>query len=306
MPQTREHFDICRLLHVTGGVVALTKIDLVDAETIELVRLEARELTAGSFLGRAPPSCRCPRRPREGLQELRAALAGAARGVLGRSESGPVRLPIDRAFSVKGFGTVVTGTQISGRMGVDSELVVLPSNRRVKVRGVQVHGQKQTIARAGQRAAVNLGGIERDGGESGRYVGHTRMLRGDPPIRCGARVAPERTSAPSWSARPVSPGNERSTRTDRRGGIGAAPEYITGHSGQRRRGRSLDSDPTGWSGVRSDSVGAAGRAHTWRSVHRAGVFATDHHCWRICARSSASPEWRQVQRRWGAFPTARS
>ena len=200
MPQTREHFDICRLLHVAGGVVVLTKIDLVDAETIELVRLEARELIAGSFLGRAP-IVPVSAKTTEGLQELRAALAGAARGVLGRSESGPVRLPIDRAFSVKGFGTVVTGTQVSGRMGVDSELVVLPSNRRVKVRGVQVHGQKQTIARAGQRAAVNLGGIEVTEVSRGdtlatpgcfeatrRFDAVLELLSSARPLRHGARV----------------------------------------------------------------------------------------------------------------------
>ena len=159
MPQTREHFDICRLLHVAGGVVALTKVDLVDAETVELVRLETHELIAGSFL-EGVPIVPVSANTGLGLPELRAALAGVARDVLGRPETGPARLPIDRAFSVKGFGTVVTGTQVSGRIGVDSELVVLPSNRRVKVRGVQVHGQKQPFVGAGQRAAVNLVGIE--------------------------------------------------------------------------------------------------------------------------------------------------
>ena len=159
MPQTREHFDICRLLHVAGGVVALTKVDLVDAETVELVRLETHELIAGSFLEDVP-IVPVSANTGLGLPELRAALAGVARDVLGRPETGPARLPIDRAFSVKGFGTVVTGTQVSGRIGVDSELVVLPSNRRVKVRGVQVHGQKQPFVGAGQRAAVNLVGIE--------------------------------------------------------------------------------------------------------------------------------------------------
>ena len=158
-PQTREHFDICALLHVAGGVVALTKVDLVDADTIELVRLEARDLIARSFLGGAP-IVTVSAKTGEGLAELRAALARAARDVPGRSAGGPARLPIDRAFSIKGFGTVVTGTQVSGRIGVDSELVVLPGGRRVKVRGVQVHGRKEPCATAGQRAAVNLGGVD--------------------------------------------------------------------------------------------------------------------------------------------------
>ena len=200
MPQTREHFDICRLLHVAGGVVALTKVDLVDAETVELVRLEARELLVGSFLDGAP-IVPVSANTGLGLPELRAALAGAARVVLGRSETGPARLPIDRAFSVKGFGTVVTGTQVSGRIGVDSELVVLPSNRRVKVRGVQVHGRKQPFVGAGQRAAVNLGGIEVSEVSRGdtlatpgcfevtrRFDAVIELLSSARPLRHGARV----------------------------------------------------------------------------------------------------------------------
>ena len=200
MPQTREHFDICRLLHVAGGVVALTKVDLVDAEAVELVRLEARELIGGSFLEGAPV-VPVSANTEVGLPELRTALAGAARDVLGRSETGPARLPIDRAFSVKGFGTVVTGTQVSGRIGVDSELVVLPSNRRVKVRGVQVHGRKQPFVGAGQRAAVNLGGIEVTEVSRGdtlatpgcfrmtrRFDAVIELLSSARPLRHGARV----------------------------------------------------------------------------------------------------------------------
>ena len=256
MPQTREHFDICRLLHVAGGVVALTKVDLVDAETVELVRLEARELIGGSFLEGAPV-VPVSANTEVGLPELRTALAGAARDVLGRSETGPARLPIDRAFSVKGFGTVVTGTQVSGRIGVDSELVVLPSNRRVKVRGVQVHGRKQPFVGAGQRARGEPRRDRSDRGESGRYAGHTGMLQDDPPVRRGDRVTLERASAPSWRARPVSSGNERSTRTGRRGRIGAATEPSTGRSTQRRRGRN-DGDPTGCQG-RMFGFGWSGR-----------------------------------------------
>jgi selenocysteine-specific elongation factor len=159
MPQTREHFDICRLLRVSAGLVALTKADLADEETLELARLEVRELTAGSFLEGAPI---VPVSSTEGtgLDAFRAALVQAAARAAPRTARRATRLPIDRVFSMKGFGTVVTGTLASGRIAVDRELVILPGGRTVKVRGVQVHGRREPEARAGQRAAVNLGGVE--------------------------------------------------------------------------------------------------------------------------------------------------
>jgi len=159
MPQTREHFDICRLLHVPAGLVALTKSDLADADMLEIARLEVQELVAGSFLEGAPV-VPVSSRTGAGLEAFRAALAAAAAGVRGRASDTKPRLPIDRVFSMKGFGTVVTGTLVSGRIGADDELIVAPGNRRVKVRGVQVHREKRSEAVAGQRAAVNLGGID--------------------------------------------------------------------------------------------------------------------------------------------------
>lgn len=159
MPQTREHFDICRLLKVRGGLIALTKCDLVDAETLELVQLEARELVSGSFLERAS-IVSVSSTSSVGLGDLRTALQTVAGEVSARSSRGVMRLPIDRAFTVKGFGTVVTGTQVSGEMKADTELEVLPSGRRVKLRGLQVHGETHPISRAGQRVALNLTGVE--------------------------------------------------------------------------------------------------------------------------------------------------
>ncbi|MGH9144850.1 MAG: selenocysteine-specific translation elongation factor, partial [Vicinamibacterales bacterium] len=159
MPQTREHFDICRLLHVPAGVIALTKADLVDADTLELARMELRELVAGSFL-EAAPIVPVSARTGEGLDTLRAALVKGSRDASGRKAAAVTRLPIDRVFSMKGFGTVVTGTLVSGRVAADTELVVVPGGRHVKVRGVQVHGEKRAEAVAGQRTAINLGGIE--------------------------------------------------------------------------------------------------------------------------------------------------
>ncbi len=165
MPQTREHFDICRLLHVPIGLVALTKSDLVDADTLELARLEVRELVAGSFLDGAP-IVPVSSKTAAGLDDLRRALVDASLKVRDRGAGSVARLPIDRVFSMKGFGTVVTGTLVAGRLAVDDELVIQPRDvvggisRTVKVRGLQVHGQKQTSVSAGHRTAVNLSGVD--------------------------------------------------------------------------------------------------------------------------------------------------
>ena len=200
MPQTREHFDICRMLDVPRGVVALTKADLVDDDTVELVRLETRDLIAGSFLDGAPVVPVSSRTGR-GLDELRRALAALAGGAAGRSGDGVVRLPIDRAFSVRGFGTVVTGTLISGRIERESDLALLPDGRRVKVRGIEVHGQARPTAEAGQRVAINLAGVGVDDLRRGDTLAtpggllatrriDTRivMLDSASPLRNGARV----------------------------------------------------------------------------------------------------------------------
>ena len=159
MPQTREHFAICRLLGVRSGIVVLTKADLADADTLELVRADVRDLVTGSALADAPVVA-VSSKTGQGLDALRAALVTAAEAVPARTDDGAPRLPIDRVFSMRGFGTVVTGTLTSGTLRVDDELVVLPGERRVKVRGLQVHGAATSAAGAGRRVAVNLGGVE--------------------------------------------------------------------------------------------------------------------------------------------------
>ena len=159
MPQTREHVDICRLLGVANGVVALTKADLVDADMLELVRLDVAELLAGSPLATAP-MIGVSSVSGEGLDTLADALAGLAGSVRRRDEQGAARLPIDRAFSVRGFGTVVTGTLVNGRVAPDQELELTPGTGLVKVRGVQVHGAARDAVRAGERAALNLAGVD--------------------------------------------------------------------------------------------------------------------------------------------------
>jgi selenocysteine-specific elongation factor len=159
MPQTREHFAICRLLRIPRGLIALTKSDLVDADTLELVRLEARELVAGSFLENAPILA-VSSTTGAGLPALRDALVDLARTAPARPAGGGARLPIDRVFTIRGFGTVVTGTLVSGEIHENDELVLLPGERVVKVRGLQVHGHAAPRAEAGQRTAVNLGGVD--------------------------------------------------------------------------------------------------------------------------------------------------
>jgi selenocysteine-specific elongation factor len=158
-PQTREHFDICRLLGIARGVIALTKADLVDDEILGLVRLEAEEMVQGSFLEGAamvPVSSVTG----AGLDDLRRELARAAEAVPEKSAGGHFRLPIDRVFSVKGFGTIATGTLISGSVAKEQTVEVYPGERLLRVRGVEVHGEPAERAVAGQRTAVNLADIE--------------------------------------------------------------------------------------------------------------------------------------------------
>ncbi len=158
-PQTREHFDILQLLGVHRGITVLTKSDAVDAETLDVVRLEVEEFLRGTFL-EAPRSPIVPvsALTGAGLDDLKRAIVSVAAGGQSRDSTALARLPIDRVFTMKGFGTVVTGTLISGTIRRDEELEVFPSGRKVRVRGVQVHGQPANAAVAGQRTALNLAG----------------------------------------------------------------------------------------------------------------------------------------------------
>ncbi|MFN2532249.1 MAG: selenocysteine-specific translation elongation factor [Pyrinomonadaceae bacterium] len=159
MPQTREHFDICRLLGVRNGLVVITKSDLVEEEMLPLVEEEVYELVSGSFLEGAAVVV-VSARTGAGLDALKAALKSAAQLVPPRSSDFVTRLPIDRAFSMKGFGAVVTGTLVAGEVCDGDELELLPPRARVRVRGVQVHGKTVEKAVVGQRTALNLAGVE--------------------------------------------------------------------------------------------------------------------------------------------------
>ena len=159
-PQTREHFDICRMLNIRRGLTVLTKADLVDSDTLEVVRLEVEEFLRDSFLdpGTAP-IVPVSATTGLGLERLRQELARVANGAPARDPQAAFRLPIDRVFTIKGFGTVATGTLISGTVRKDEEVEVLPGARRVRVRGIQNHNQAAEYAIAGQRTALNLAAV---------------------------------------------------------------------------------------------------------------------------------------------------
>lgn len=160
MPQTEEHLAICDLLHIQRGVVALTKTDLVDAEWLELVEEDVRDHLTGTFL-RDAPIIPVSSKTRAGLDRLLHALTELTDQVSERSTDGVFRLPIDRVFTIKGFGTVVTGTLISGSVAPDETVQLLPEQIAARVRSVQVHDTPVERAYAGQRTALNLHGVEK-------------------------------------------------------------------------------------------------------------------------------------------------
>ena len=170
MPQTREHFAICSLLHIQSGLVALTKTDMVEPDWLELVREDVAGLVRGTFLDGAP-IVPVSSKTGAGVADLRAALRDLAKQVAPRGTDQLPRLPIDRVFTIKGFGTVVTGTLMAGRLRVDDRVEVFPRGLQAKVRGLQTHSQPVTEASAGQRTAVNLQGVERLAVERGDVVG---------------------------------------------------------------------------------------------------------------------------------------
>jgi selenocysteine-specific elongation factor len=175
MPQTREHLAICSLLRVRTGLVVLTKTDTVEADWIELVRDDVAGLVRGTFLESAPIVA-VSAKTGEGIEELKAALRRLAGTVPSRGTEQLARLPIDRVFTIKGFGTVVTGTLAAGALAVDDRVEVFPRGLVAKVRGLQTHGHPVERALAGQRTAVNLQGLERAAVERGDVVGHAGTL----------------------------------------------------------------------------------------------------------------------------------
>jgi selenocysteine-specific elongation factor len=199
-PQTREHFEICSLLGIPRGIIAITKSDLVDADNLGLVRLEIEEFVRGSFLESAPIVPVSVRRG-GGLDELKSVLRRAAQGVAAKDATQNFRLPIDRSFAMKGFGTVVTGTLISGAVKVEDEVELYPVRKRLRVRGLHSGGKQIERAVAGQRTAVNLAGIEHEEITRGmvlapaglfeatqRVDARVTLLGSAPPLKNRARV----------------------------------------------------------------------------------------------------------------------
>jgi selenocysteine-specific elongation factor len=199
-PQTREHFEICSLLGIPRGIVAITKSDLVDADTLGLVRLEIEEYVRGSFLESAP-IVPVSSRSGTGLDELKQVLRRAAQAVAAKDATQNFRLPIDRSFAMKGFGTVVTGTLISGAVKLEDEVELYPVRKRLRVRGLHSGGKQIERAVAGQRTAVNLAGIEHEEITRGmvlapaglfeatqRVDARITLLGSAPPLKNRARV----------------------------------------------------------------------------------------------------------------------
>jgi selenocysteine-specific elongation factor len=199
-PQTREHFDICRLLGVKHGVVAVTKVDLVDRDRPEMVRLELEDFVKGSFLEGAP-ILPVSAKTGDGLAELKKALQSEAGKIMEKQAERQFRLPIDRSFAVKGFGTVVTGTLISGQIAPGDEVELLPEKKLLRVRGVQMGGEAVERGQAGQRTAVNLSGIDHGAvrrgmviASPGQFANTRRMdarmelLQSAPPLKHRAKV----------------------------------------------------------------------------------------------------------------------
>ena len=199
-PQTREHFDICRLLSIPRGITVLTKSDLVDAETLEVLCLEVQDFLRGSFLESFPVIAVSSLKG-TGLEDLKRKLIEVGESLPPRDSGAIVRLPIDRVFTIKGFGTVVTGTLVEGTVRKEDELELFPGRRRVRVRGVEVHGAAADQAVAGERTALNLAGVEKQEVERGMVLASSGLLETSSrmdvklallssakPLKSGARV----------------------------------------------------------------------------------------------------------------------
>jgi selenocysteine-specific elongation factor len=182
-PQTREHFDICRLLGIKHGVIALTKSDLVDSDTLEIAQLEIDDFVRGSFLENAPV-IPVSATTGTGLDDLRATLSKIAASIQAKDASRYARLPIDRSFSMKGHGAVVTGTLIAGTLGAHDEVELYPTSKRARIRGLQVHNASVDRARAGDRTAVNLAGVDADEIRRGMILAPPDIFRPTQQIDC--------------------------------------------------------------------------------------------------------------------------
>jgi selenocysteine-specific elongation factor len=187
-PQTREHFEICRLLSIPRGITVITKADLVDEDTLNVVKLEVEDFVRGSFLDTSrSPLVAVSAISGAGLEELKGEIARLGAEVPARDTEAIFRLPVDRAFVMKGFGTVVTGTLIAGKLKKEEEVELFPRRQRARVRGVQVHGASTDQAIAGQRTALNLAGVQLEDLARGMTLANPGLL--EPTQRIDVQLA---------------------------------------------------------------------------------------------------------------------
>jgi selenocysteine-specific elongation factor len=175
MPQTREHVDICELLGITKGIVAVTKKDLVDDDMVELVKEDIVDFLKGRIL-EGSPIIPVSSTTGENIDLLKDAIYKAAQGIEERSKEGIFRLPVDRVFTIRGLGTIITGTCISGHIRIGEEIEIYPDGRRAKVKNIQAYHENANEASAGQRVALNLQGVERNEIERGTIIGRPDTL----------------------------------------------------------------------------------------------------------------------------------
>jgi selenocysteine-specific elongation factor len=175
MPQTKEHFEILQLLNVKKGIVVLTKADLVDSEWIEMIKNDIAEEFKGTFLEKAPIHA-VSSKTKFGFEELIKDIDKITEEVEPKDTEGHFRLPVDRAFSVSGFGTVVTGTVISGRINVGDTVEIYPSRTISKVRGVRIHNEACDFGEAGQRCAINLANVKLSEVQRGDVISKEKIM----------------------------------------------------------------------------------------------------------------------------------
>jgi selenocysteine-specific elongation factor len=200
MPQTREHLDICSLLGIGHGLVAVTKSDLVDDEWLKMTIDDIKGFLKGTFL-EGSPVVPVSSTAGKGMHELISSIDSMAAGIRRRSAEGIFRMPVDRSFTIKGFGTVVTGTVVSGRVKVGDDVEILPQGERTRVRGIQIHGRQAGEGGAGSRVALNLLGVEREAVKRGDTISLPGMLK-------ACRIVEAKVSLLPSAPRPLKDGAE--------------------------------------------------------------------------------------------------
>ena len=187
MPQTKEHFQILSLLDVKNGIIVLTKKDSVDEEWADLVEKDVQEFFEGTFLDEAP-IIRVSSKTHEGVEELKEEIDRSLENIEGKDLKSKFRLPIDRVFTIQGYGTIVTGTVISGSIKLGEEVEIFPSNIKSKIRSIQVHGEKVEEIFAGERAAINIVSVKKDDIERGNVLSKPKALENTFMINCHLKV----------------------------------------------------------------------------------------------------------------------